>query len=131
MRLLSFAVVEFGRHQGATGSCERATDPQMSDKIPMQQREEIPTMTQAKPKPTILKWIIFGALLGGFAGTVLMFSAHEYREAVWGYTGLALLILGVLIAVTGLFIIARMPFGFPKTMRLSRLLSIKVELTRR
>ena len=71
-------------------------------------------MTQSKPKATMLKWIIFGALLGGFAGTVLMFSAQKYREAVWGYTGLALLILGVLIAVTGLFIIAANAIRFPQ-----------------
>lgn len=58
----------------------------------MQLRAGIPTMTQAKPKPTMLKWIIFGALLGGFAGAVLMFSAHKYGEAVWGYTGLALIV---------------------------------------
>jgi hypothetical protein len=86
----------------------------MSDKIPMQPREEISTMTRAKPKPTMLEWIISGAVLGGFAGAVLMFSAHEYREAVWGYTGLALLILGVLIAVTGLFIIAANAIRLPQ-----------------
>jgi|GEM_PF-2444631 hypothetical protein len=71
-------------------------------------------MTQAKPKPTMLEWMISGAVLGGFAGAVVMFSAHEYREAVWGYTGLALLILGVLIAVTGLFIIAANAIRFPQ-----------------
>ena len=71
-------------------------------------------MTQAKPKPTMLEWIISGAVLGGFAGAILMFSAHEYREAVWGYTGLALLTLGVLIAVTGLFIIAANAIRFPQ-----------------
>lgn len=39
-------------------------------------------MTQAKPKPTMLEWMISGAVLGGFAGAVVMFSAQEYREAV-------------------------------------------------
>jgi hypothetical protein len=71
-------------------------------------------MTQAKSKPTMLEWMISGAVLGGFAGAVVMFSAHEYREAVWGYTGLALLILGVLVAVTGLFLIAANAIRFPQ-----------------
>ena len=71
-------------------------------------------MTQAKTKPTMLEWMIFGAVLGGFAGAVVMFSAHEYREAVWGYTGLTLLILGVLIAVACLFIIAANAIRFPQ-----------------
>jgi hypothetical protein len=62
----------------------------------------------------MLEWIISGGVLGGFAGSGLMFSAHEYREAVWGYTGLALLILGVLIAVTGLFIIAANAIRLPQ-----------------
>jgi hypothetical protein len=86
----------------------------MSGKIPMQPREEMPTMTQAKSKPTMLEWMISGAVLGGFAGAILMFSAHEYRETVWGYAGLALLILGVLIAVAGLFIIAANAIRFPQ-----------------
>ena len=68
-------------------------------------------MTQARP--TMLEWIISGAVLGSFAGAILMFSAHQYREAVWGYTGLALLILGVLIAVACLFIIAANAIRFP------------------
>jgi hypothetical protein len=71
-------------------------------------------MTQAKPKPNVLEWMISGAVLGGFAGALLLFSAHEYRQAVWGYTGLALLILGVLIAVAGLFIIAANAIRFPQ-----------------
>jgi hypothetical protein len=87
---------------------------QMSGKIPVQPREEMPTMTQAKSKPTMLEWMISGAVLGGFAGAVVMFTAHEYREAVWGYTGLALLILGVLVAVTGLFLIAANAIRLPQ-----------------
>ena len=71
-------------------------------------------MTQANPKSTMLEWIISGAVLGGFAGAVLMSSAHKYREAVWGYKGLALLILGVLIPVAGLFIIAANAIRFPQ-----------------
>lgn len=71
-------------------------------------------MTQAKSKPTMLEWMISGAVLGGFAGAVVMFSAHESREAVWGYTGLALLILGVLVAVTGLLLIAANAIRFPQ-----------------
>jgi hypothetical protein len=71
-------------------------------------------MTQVKPKPTMLQWIISGAVVGGFAGAVLMFSAREYRQTVWGYTGLALLILGVLVAVGGLFIIAANAIRFPQ-----------------
>jgi hypothetical protein len=70
-------------------------------------------MTQAKPKP-MLEWMISGAVLAGFAGAVVMVSAHEYREAVLGYTGLAVLILGVLIAVTGLFIIAANAIRHPR-----------------
>ena len=71
-------------------------------------------MTQAKSKPTMLEWMISGAVLGGFAGAAVMFSAHESRAAGWGYTGLALLILGVLVAVTGLFLIAANAIRFPQ-----------------
>jgi hypothetical protein len=131
MRLLSSAVVELAAIRTAQEVVNGPRTAQMSDKIPMQPREEIPTMTQAKPKPTILKWIIFGALLGGFAGTVLMFSAHKYREAVWGYTGLALLILGVLIAVTGLFIIAANAIRFPQDNAPQQAAQHQVELARR
>jgi hypothetical protein len=114
MRLLSSAAVELAAIRVPQEVANGPRTAQMSDKIPRQPRKEIPTMTQSKPKATMLKWIIFGALLGGFAGTVLMFSAQKYREAVWGYTGLALLILGVLIAVTGLFIIAANAIRFPQ-----------------
>jgi predicted lipid-binding transport protein (Tim44 family) len=94
----------------------RQPTPEISDKIRMHKRdrEETPTMTQAKAKPTMLEWLICGGLLGGFAGAVLMASTHKYGEAVWGYAGLALLILGVLIAVTGLLIIAANAIRFPQ-----------------
>jgi hypothetical protein len=37
-------------------------------------------MTQAKPKPTVLEWMISGAVLGGFAGAVLMFRPMSTAE---------------------------------------------------
>jgi hypothetical protein len=114
MRLLSSAVVALAAIGVAVEVDDWPLAAQMSGKLPMQPREDMPTMTQAKPKPTMLEWMISGAVLGGFAGAVVMFSAHAYREAVWGYTGLALLILGALIAVTGLFIIAANAIGFPQ-----------------
>jgi CDP-diglyceride synthetase len=65
-----------------------------------------PPATQAKPSTSMVQWLIAGGLIGAVAGVIIMAVAHNTAATIWGYTGLGLLVLGVLTAIAGLFIIA-------------------------
>jgi hypothetical protein len=72
-----------------------------------------PPVAQAKRSTSVVPWLIAGGLIGAVAGVIIMMVAHNkgereqnITELATGYTGFGLLVLGVLTAIVGLFIIA-------------------------
>ena len=72
-----------------------------------------PPAAQAKRSTSMVPWLIAGGLIGAVAGVMIMMVAHHngereqnITELATGYTGFGLLVLGVLTAIVGLFIIA-------------------------